>query len=150
MKLHQTITALSLALAAFGVATAANAAALVGETYSYLYVFPASQQSLVNEVITPVTPAGKVFVIQTVSVFRSGGMGPLQSFIVVNSLGANSKANIALPDIPANTSDFYPAVTMALTAYVGAGTQAFMNFYRTNSSQPETDYVSVSGYLNAD
>ena len=148
MKLHHTATALSLALAAFGVATPANAAALVGETYSNIYSFPAGQESLTGQVITPVTPAGKVFVIQTVSILRNSGLGILQSFISLNALGNDSKASFAMPDINTN-GDFFPSATMDMTLYVSTGTQAMINLYRSNGGQAETDVISVSGYLNA-
>jgi hypothetical protein len=149
---HRSSTAVAAIAVTLGIgilpvgATPANAATLDGVQYTYAATFASGAQSSSDTAITPATPTGKVFVIQTVSIYRyPGSTSTLQSFV-----GLSSGGYFALPDIGGSSGDFYPATTMNLTAYVPGGANAFVNLYRTGGSYPaETDYVTVSGYVTS-
>ena len=119
------------------------AAALVAVQYNYSIPFAAGQTSA-SKTVTPVTATGKVFVIQTISVYRyPASASTLQTFL---GLGGGY---IALSDIT-GTGDNYPAATTNLTGYVAAGASAYVNMYRTGSALPaESAYITVTGYITA-
>ena len=121
-------------------------AAVDGLQYLYTVSFASGAQSATSVPITPVTAAAKIFVMQTVSIYRfPSSTSSLQCFVGVPT-GA-SVGYIAFPDI-ASATDFYPAGTLSFTAYVPATRDAFINCYRTGGSYPaETDYVTTSGYI---
>jgi hypothetical protein len=129
---------------------AAQAGGLDAVQYFYSSTFAAGSQSSINVTITPPTPTGKTLVVQTISVYRFPAQSStLQTFIAITSGGRTGY--FALPDIVGGGSDFYPATTMNLTAYLLAGQHGYANFYRTGGASlpAETDYVTVSGYLTA-
>jgi hypothetical protein len=111
--------------------------------YNYSIPFTASQTSA-TKTITPVTAANTVLVIQNISIYRyPASASTLQSFVGLNG------GYIALPDIK-GAGDIYPAGTTNLTAYVPAGTSAYVNAYRTGSPLPaESAYITVTGYLTS-
>jgi hypothetical protein len=121
----------------------AVAAGLVAVQYNYSVPFTAGQTSA-SKTITPATPAGKVLVIQNISIYRyPASASTLQSFLGVGN------GYIALTDIT-GTGTLYPAATTTLTAYVAAGATAYVNLYRTGTPlSAESAYVSVTGYLTA-
>jgi hypothetical protein len=142
------------ALLALGPACAGAATTgLNAVQYFYNTSFASGSQSDINATITPVTPTGQVFVIQSVSVYRyPANSSTLQTFVAITYGGHTGY--FSLPDIGGSnsTSDFYPTGTANFTGYVTAGTHAYVNLYRTggssSSSYPaETDYITVSGYL---
>jgi len=151
-RTSNTLAAATLAAAlSAGVVAApaapARAAGLDAVQYFTAVTFPSGSQSAIGSAITPVTPAKDVFVIQTVSIYRfPASTSTLQGFIGVTYGGRTGY--YALPDV-ASATDFYPATTMNLTAYVTAGTSAFVNLYRTGGSgfPGETDYITVTGYI---
>jgi hypothetical protein len=121
----------------------AAAAGLVAVQYNYSVPFTAGQTSG-SKTITPATPAGKVLVIQNISIYRyPSSASTLQTFLGVGG------GYIVLTDIT-GTGTIYPAATTTLTAYVAAGTTAYVNMYRTGGPLlAETAYVTVTGYLTA-
>jgi hypothetical protein len=127
-------------------AWAAHAAPVAGLQYFYTVTFASGAQSAINIPITPVTATGKLFVMQTTSIYRfPSSTSTLQCFIAVPA-GA-STGYIAVPDI-ASASDFYPAGTLNFTAYIPATRNAYANCYRTGGSYPaETDYVTTAGFI---
>jgi hypothetical protein len=142
--------ALGAACASAAPASATTTTGLNAVQYFYTTSFAAGSQSDINATITPVTPAGQVLVIQSVSVYRyPANPSTLQTFVAITYGGHTGY--FSLPDIGGSnsTSDFYPTGTANFTGYVTAGTHAYVNLYRTGgSSYPaETDYITVSGYL---
>ncbi len=150
---HKPILALASLCALGSVwagAVPAGAAALNAVQYFYSTSFAANSQSDINAAITPNTPSGHVFVMQSISLYRfPPNSSTLQAFVAITYNGRTGY--FSLPDTPGTntSSDFYPSVTTNFTGYVTAGTHAYVNLYRTGgSSYPaETDYITVSGYL---
>lgn len=120
------------------------AAALDAVQYNYSVSF-AQGTAAGTKTITPVTPTGKVLVIQNISIYCNppSTSSNLQTFVGVGG------GFIALPDIT-GSGETYPAAASNLTAYVAAETSAYVNMYRTGSSLPAmTAYITVTGYLTA-
>ena len=128
----------------------ARAGELQAVQYFYSASFADGSQSAINTVITPVIPAGKVLVIQSVSIYRyPANTNTLQTF-VASTVGGRTGYTV-LPDISGNTTNFYPGAAQSLTIYVPAAGHAYVNQYRTGSTSfpAETDYITVTGYLTA-
>ena len=117
--------------------------ALNAVQYNYSVEFAAGATSE-RLTVTPVTPTGKVLVIQNIGIYRyPANSATLQTFLAVNG------GFIPLTDIPGN-GDLYPAAATNLTSYVPANQSAYINAYRTGASLPaETVYITVTGYLTA-
>ncbi len=141
----------SFVVAAVGGALAAVAgtawAAVNGVEYNYTLAFSSGSQTATATAITPVTDAGKILVLQTISLYRfPASTSSLQCFVGIPSATGNT-GFVAMPDIGSST-DFYPATTLNFTGYVVAKTNALMNCYRTGGAYPaETDYVTVIGNI---
>ncbi len=150
MSRLKSLLALAALLALGPACAGAATTGLNAVQYFYATSFAANSQSDINATISPVTPSGQVFVIQSVSVYRfPASASTLQTFVAITYAGRTGY--FSLPDIGGTntTTDFYPTGTANFTGYVTAGTHAYVNLYRTGgSSYPaETDYITVSGYL---
>ena len=139
----QTFAAGALTVAALSIASVPAQAGVGAVEYTYLVPFAAGQTFAVKTV-TPVTPAGKVLVIDHISMYRfPASASSLQTF-----LGTNG-GYVVLPDIRGN-GDIYPAAATNLTVYVLAGKTAYLNLYRTGSALiADTAYVTLMGHLAA-
>jgi hypothetical protein len=144
----------ALALAATSVGAATQVTELTsGVQYNYAVSFAANSQSAIGVAVTPVTASGKILQIQAVSLYRYPASGSvLQCFLAVpaNVTGTSAGTGyVALPDVGAS-SDFYPATTANITAYIPAAKDAYVNCYRTGgTSYPaETVFVTVVGVIN--
>jgi hypothetical protein len=134
----------SLCAGALSISGGAVAAGLSAVQYNYSVTFAAGATSA-SKTITPATPAGKVLVIQTISIYRyPASTSTLQTFVGVGG------GYFALADITGTGTTSYPAATTNLTSYVAAGQSAYVNMYRTGSPlNAETAYITISGYLTA-
>jgi|GEM_PF-5037515 len=103
----RVLAGLAVALAAAG-AGQARAAGLEAVQYFYNTTIAAGSQSNINVTITPTIPAGKLLVIQSVSIYRfPANTSTLQTF-VASTVGGHTGYTV-LPDISGNTTNFYPA-----------------------------------------
>ncbi len=124
-----------------------------GVQYLYLASFAEDSQSAIGIPVTPETAKGKILELQSISLYRfPSSSSTLQCFLAVPATlasGAAAAGYIALPDTYPS-SDFYPASTATLTAYVPAGKSAYVNCYRTGGSYPaETVYFTIVGVLTS-
>ncbi len=125
-----------------------------GVQYSSYVTFAQNSQSAVDVTVLPATATGKILEVKSISLYRYPSTNStLQCFLAVPATtiqGSNTVGFVALPDIYPS-SDYYPATTLALTVYVPAGKQAYVNCYRTGgASYPaETVYFTVVGDLTS-
>ncbi len=91
-------------------------------------------------------PSSGELVIQTISMYRSGG--PAGTFVQCY-LGVNSAATFgyyAIPIVGDGSTGPFPGTTLAATVYADPSSTAAVNCYRSGTVGTETEFMNIAGY----